>query len=469
MNHRIAYKSLVALAVVVCTVAAFVAGQAAYKAVQKGERSRSLLMYGSVLRLAGRTPLAGSANTLAKQIDLRPYELFSKVEHQLYAYYVEKIHDSTPLAQGTADWMIDSLGDPYSRFLDPLQYEAYLARLKGDYAGIGALLACRRVPAGSGEEDLLRELIRQEPPPDRMPDLLFEPEDINTVQRDANGEVRYRFPVVVLAPVRGGPAEAAGLRPGDVVRKVNGKFTFRRNLDSLDEMLLVPRTGRVKLTVTRSGSPKPVDLEVPLALTHVPPVAARYHERVGIIAVRTMGPGVADEVRAKVREQTARGVSGIILDLRCNAEGEEAEVCRLASMFVPDGVLLRVKERGGQWRDVRADASRGVGKVNKLAVLVDETTAGPAEALAAVLKARGAGRLFGATTFGLGIRQTLFELPGKSAILLTTGLVTVPLPDGSLMELEGKGVSPDVEVAAPEGGRDAVLDRAIEWLESKGA
>ncbi|MBI3945477.1 MAG: PDZ domain-containing protein [Armatimonadetes bacterium] len=464
------FRSLAVAALLLFIVAAFAAGQAVCRVVQHGQRPNSLVMYGSVLRVAGRTPLVGPARSLADQTDLRPYELFSKVEHQLHAYYVEKIQDGTPLALGTADWMLDSLGDPYSRFLEAEQLSAYIRRLKGDYAGIGAALAAQRVPVRGDEDEVLRDLVRQEQESGHRPDLLLEAEDINAVERDGNSEVRYRFHIVVVATAPGGPAETAGLRPGDVIRKVDGKLVFRRNLDSLDGLLLVPTTGRVKLTVTRKGATKPVDLEVPLGITHVPPVAARRRDRAGVIAVRTLGPGVAEQVREKVREMVATGASGIVLDLRRNGEGDAAEVRSLASVFIRDGVLLRVKERGGQWRDVRADASRAVGRAPRLAVLVDGTTAGPAEAVAAALKVRGAGRLFGATTFGLGSRQALFDAPGKSGVLLTTGLVTAPLPAGGLMDLEGEGVAPDVAVPPGAGGAsDPVLERAVEWIGSGAA
>lgn len=464
---RIGVKSTVAiLALIAVTVGAFAAGTAAYRTVQRNQRSRSLVLYGSMLQIAGQAPLTASSSRLSQQVNLRPVELFSKVEQQLHAYYVEKIQDHSILAFGTADSMVDSLGDPASRFLEPAQLRAYTQRQEGVYAGIGAILAARRVPltpAKEGEGGSAAEAPLEEDP-EAMPKY-DDPVDLNTVEQDASGTPKARFEVFIAATVPGGPAEEAGLLPGDTIHKVNGKLVFARNLDSLDEMLAVPTSGSAKITVMRKGTPKPIEKTVPFRVTRLQPVSARKAGDVGVITLRGLGPGVADAVRARLRELQAGPVRGIVLDLRNVADGDFSEACAVANLFVTDGVLLKVKEAGGKWKDVPGNpAGTAATRINRLAVLVDETTAGPAEAVAAVVKARAVGHLIGGTTLGRAGRQQLFRTDGGTGVLLTTGLFAAPRPGGGLLELEGTGIAPDTAVSPKGGAQDVVLERALQWI-----
>lgn len=458
MRIRLKHTAVM-LALLVVSMGAFAAGQAVSRMVQQNERSRSLALYGSVLRIAGRSPLSLPPPNLAKQTDLRPVEIFLSVERKLRAHYYEKIEDDTVLALGTADGMLDSLGDPYSRFLEPEQLEAYLARQHGVYAGIGAVLGVRKYQPGTGSD---QSKTAPEEDKDAWP-AYGDPEDSNAVARTADGTPLYLNEVYIVSTIPGGPAEEAGLQPGDAIRKVNGKLVFKRNLDSLDAMLLTPREGSVKLTVARKTVAKPITVTVPFRETRVDPVSARVVDGVGVIAVRTLGPGVADQVRAKAREMLSAHVNGLVLDLRRNADGSFAEACALAGAFVPSGVLASFKERGGKIVDVQAGSFGNVIEPPRLAVLVDDTTAGPAEAVAAALKARGAGRLLGTTTRGIAGRQELFRVPGGSGILLTTGLYLAPTTGPGRM-VDGKGVVPDVAVTARDSTQDLALRRAVAWI-----
>ncbi|NLC56225.1 MAG: PDZ domain-containing protein, partial [Armatimonadetes bacterium] len=410
-KHAVVVVMLLAL-----SVGAFAGGGAVYRMVRRNDQSQSLALYGSVLRIAGRSPLSAPPAKLSKQTDLRPVDLFLKVEGRLRAHYYEKIEDDTRLAFGTADGMLDSLNDPYSRFLEPEQVQAYLDRQRGIYAGIGAVLGVRKYQAPEPTDPSKMTEEDKEAWP-----TYGDPEDANAIARKPDGTPLHLNEVYVISTMPGSPAEQARIQPGDAIRKVNGKLIFRRNLDSLDAMLLTARDGSVRLSITRPGVAKPIDLTVPLRETRVVPVSARVDDGVGVITVRTLGPGVADQVRAKARELLAARVNGIVLDLRRNGDGDYAEACALASAFVSGGTVAVVKEQGGKMVDVPAEGSETI-KTPRLAALVDNTTSGPAEVLAAAIKARGAGRLLGTTTHGRVSRQELFRMPGGTAVLLTTGL-----------------------------------------------
>ncbi|HOM81687.1 MAG TPA: S41 family peptidase [Armatimonadota bacterium] len=445
---------------------AFTAGGSAYRLVQRNRQTRSLEMYGSVLRIAGRSPLALPAGNLAKQTDLRPLDLFSNVERRLRANYYEKIENDTVLAFGTADNMLDSLGDPYSRYLEPDQLKAYAERQRGIYRGIGAVLDVRKEQPPANQSGKPEQGAPEEDE-DSWP-AYDDPVDLNSVARSPEGTPLYRYEVFVVATVPGGPAEAAGLLPGDVIRKVNGKFIFTKNLDTLERMLLMPVEGSVRLAIQREGTAKPIDLSVPMRETRVDLVTSRVVDGVGVITIRALGLGAADGVKAKLREMAASRVSGVVLDLRRNAEGTFEEACAVASLFVPQGPVAWLKEQGGKMRAVNASAPNGRPEERRLAVLIDDTTAGPAELVAAAVKGRGVGRLLGVTTRGRAGRQELFRMPGDSAILLTTGLFFGPTAQAPLL-IEGKGVVPDVAVTARGSAQDQALQRAIAWIKSGGA
>ncbi len=457
-------RSAVAAALLLFVIAAFVAGTAAYRVVRHNQQSQGLALYGSVLRVAMRSPLSLPSSSLSKQTDLRPLDTFTNVERRLRANYVEKIEDNTVLAFGTADNMLDSLDDPQSRFLEPEQLKAYSERLQGTYWGIGAVLATkeRQLADDNKKEDQEEDAAPAGSEDDRDAVPAFDdPFDINAV----------RYEVFVVTTMPGSPAEKAGLRAGDTLRKVNGKYIYAKNLDTLETVLLTKREGSIRVEVTRKATPKPFTLTVPFGVTRTPLVSGRVQDGVGIVNLRVVGPGAADALRAKVREMMTAHVSGIVLDLRRDGDGNVKEAIAVASTFIGDGSVATLKERGGKLVDVPTEAGRAIGSIPRLAVLVDETTNGPAELVAAALKARGVGRLFGTVTLGRAGRQEIFPLPGNAAALMTTALFFPPAPHAA-EQIEGKGVVPDVAVSSPKDGEqasDQALQRALAWAKNGAA
>lgn len=456
------------LALMAFVVGAFAAGGSAYRLAQHSRQARGLELYGSVLRIAGRSPLSLPAGNLSKQTDLRPLDLFSNVERRLRANYYEKIEDDTILAFGTVDNMIDSLGDPYSRFLEPDQLKAYAESQQGIFRGIGAVLGVRKEQTPPSDQESRRPEPGSAEDDENSWPAYDDPVDANSVARSPDGTPLHRYEVFVVATVPGGPAEAAGLQPGDVLRKVNGKFIFTKNLDTLDRMLLMPTEGTVRLAIRREGTAKPIDASLTMRETRIEPVAGRTSEGVGVVTLRTLGPGAAAGVKARLGEMAAARVSGVVLDLRRNTAGSFEEACSVASLFAPEGPVTWLKEQGGKMRAIPAEAGGAPVKVERLAVLVDDTTAGPAELVAAAVKGRGVGRLLGVTTQGRAGRQELFRMPGDSAILLTTALFFAPA-SGTPQLIEGKGVVPDVAVTTRGSTQDKALERAIAWIKSGGA
>lgn len=471
MRKRLKGAAVLA-ALALFAVGAFAAGRAGSRLVRRDEgRARDLALYASLVRFAGRSPLTVTSGGLSKQSDLRPLNVFGNVEQRLRANYYKKIEDNRTLAFGTADGMVDSLGDPYSRFFEPDQLKSYIDRQAGIYSGIGAILGVRRVPLKTADE--LTQDERDQAVEDRnaMP-AYDDPVDSDCVERNSDGNPVARFDVVITSVVPGGPAEGAGLRPGDVIHKVNGKLVFARNLDSLEEMLLVPTQGEVKISVLRKGVHKQIEATVPFRVTRIQPVVeSRGADGAGVITIRTLGPGTADAVRTQVRSLLAARVPGIVLDLRKDGDGDFKEACRVASIFLSEGSVATVKAQGGKYAPVSVEPGLFVGKVAHVAVLVDETTSGPAELVAGALQARGVAKVVGQVTSGHAQRQELYRMPGDSGILLTTGLFYEPVAGapGTTGVVDGKGITPDVVVAPKEGAGDVALQRALTWIKDGAA
>lgn len=378
-----------------------------------------------------------------------PVEVFETVLKSLQSEYVDKITDQKKLTYGAIESMVAALHDPYSQFLTPERLKALEEAEQGQFHGLGAIILPER-----------------------------------TTFKDVTYE---RLLVANVLP--GSPAEKAGIQPGDVIRKVNGKFFFQIPNDVLPEdmdpntlkellpdskdleengfltykeaMELLSADGKtVGLVVQRTGQPKPMDLKVALAPTKVAPVEAKVLESgVGYLAIRGFTKDSHQEVEKAIKQLRQEGVKSLIVDLRNSFGGSLTEAGTVAGQFFegPLGFVVRQKPGKTPIRTVIGERFGG-----KVVVLVNRATIGSSELLAAALAEQLKAPVVGATTFGDGLDQTLIPLEDGSAIQLTTGKFLT----SSSVDYNGKGIKPSNPVA---GAPEKQLEAAVALARSAGA
>jgi len=280
-----------------------------------------------------------------------------------------------------------------------------------------------------------------------------------------------RFVVETTAP--GGPADKAGLRPGDRILGVgaadfgsqSGQVVFDALLRAVDES-----AGKaVRVVVLRGRETLTLDL-VPERL---PPFFAfdmGQKEGVAHVAITAFYPGVAAATEALVAKALEGGAKGVVLDLRGNAGGRVDETLSVLGLFAPKGTLAYIRDARGQEVEESHTRARPPFAGTRVAVLIDKDSASSSEILAAAIQAHGLGLVVGERSYGKGSIQTVYPLDTSGgAVKMTIGFYRDPLG----RRIDGVGVEPDIE--APVDGQgprplygqpDAGFAAAAEWIAS---
>jgi carboxyl-terminal processing protease len=265
----------------------------------------------------------------------------------------------------------------------------------------------------------------------------------------------------------GGPAQKAGLEPGDVLLAVDGKPAGALDADGLGALLRGKIGTVVRVSIERDGKPLPGPVSIVRAQVTPPEVTARMLPGdVGYVALRTFGEKAGDGVRDAVRSLEAKGAKALVLDLRGNGGGYESAAVKVASVFINGGTVVSNVSNGGK-RVVQKAAGDALPAL-PLAVLVDRDSASGSELTAAALQDAHAAMLVGTRTFGKGVAQEMFPLPDGSAMKLTTSRYYTPAG----RDIDKIGLTPDITVEQTSGaqtgvvGHDPQLDRALQALSS---
>lgn len=284
------------------------------------------------------------------------------------------------------------------------------------------------------------------------------------IQLDEAGNLK------VVTPIEGTPAQRAGIKRGDIIRRIEKDSTLGITLLQAVDRITGPAGTKVTISIEREGMDEPFD--VTLTRAQIPIYTVKGWERngpsendwnwfideqsgVGYVRLTQFTENTSRDFDNAIRAMQARGLKGLILDMRFNPGGLLSQAVAIANRFVDDGVIVSQHDARGFQTD-RQVARRGLATLNRIpvAVLVNEGSASASEIVAGVLQdyAKG-GRisaiLVGATTYGKGSVQNVYDLAdGVAALKLTTQYYK--LPGGRLIHrrpgAEGWGVAPDIEV-----------------------
>ncbi|MEH6942648.1 S41 family peptidase [Bacillus sp. JJ722] len=319
------------------------------------------------------------------------YETFDTIENQ---YYTDV--DEETLVNGAINGMIDSLDDPYSDYMDIEEAENFHNTISSSFEGIGAEIQ----------------------------------------EKDSK--------IVIVSPIKGSPAEKAGLKPNDVVLSVDGK-----SLDGLSSTEAVAKIRgkkgtKVALMVQR-GQEEPFKVNITRDTIPIETVYAEMLDNnIAKVHVTSFSDDTFKELTHALEEMQAKGMKGLVLDLRGNPGGFMDQAMQIASMFVPDGkAIFQIEDRNGNKQVVKSE-NTDVFEF-PVVVLVDEGSASASEIVAAAVKESAGIPIVGEKTFGKGTIQTAKDLEDGSNIKYTTGKWLTP--NGTW--IHKKGIEPDVKVALP--------------------
>lgn len=256
---------------------------------------------------------------------------------------------------------------------------------------------------------------------------------------------------VLASVIKDSPADKAGLKSGDVIEYIDTKATRDISLYDAQQLLLGEPGSKVNLRVLRAGA-KPQTITVTRGAYKVPNAESKVEEgKIGVVKIYSLEAGEAADIRTQVENLKKQGVDKVILDLRGVATGTLEEAANVSNLFIKDGTLAQIIGRENKpTKTFTADPSKVVFE-GKVATLIDYSTAGAAEAIAAAMLDRKRGEVIGEKSFGSGTEQQLFTLREGDGLLLTTSKWASASGKTFLGDKrDNSGITPSVEVKRPE-------------------
>ncbi len=314
--------------------------------------------------------------------------------------YVEPVADDK-LVTNSLKGMLTGL-DPHSDYMTESEYQEMLDDNSGEFAGIGA------------------ELTREDNRPK------------------------------VIAPIEDTPAAKAGVKPGDIILKINGKITDGLSLKDVVDELRGPADTKVLITIGRRDR-KPFDVSLTRAIIHVASVKWKLEpQNIGYARITTFEERTQQEFTAAIdamKGQAGGKLDGFVLDLRNDPGGLLDEAVHVTGDFLDGGTVVSTKGRDEDDNRVYAAPANGDRlKGVPVVVLINGASASASEIVAGALQDRHRATLLGTKSFGKGSVQTIIPLDGRGALRLTTARYYTP----SGRSIQAQGIVPDVVVAPPK-------------------
>ncbi|PXA98248.1 peptidase S41 [Nostoc sp. 3335mG] len=349
----------------------------------------------SALALA---PIATSAMAGVDSSTYRELDIFMEVFNRVKAEYVDKVDDKK-LVDGAIQGMLSAL-DPHSSFADGLDFDNLKIQTEGEYGGLGLVVT---------EQD---------------------------------GAVK------VIAPTEDTPAARAGIKSGDFITHIDGKFIVGGTLDeAIQQMRGKPGT-KITLTIVRPGADKPLTFGLVREVIVTKPVKWEIREGVGYININTFTATTTTDTRnaiAEIEKKLGHKPLGYVVDLRANGGGLLSEAIGVSDIFLDRGEI--VSQRGREKSDIEryyaesmvpGDLAKGLPVI----VLVDAGTASASEIVAGALQDHHRAVVMGERSFGKGSVQSILQMGPRSALRLTTARYYTP----SGHSVQEGGIKPDLAV-----------------------
>jgi len=321
------------------------------------------------------------------------------------------------LLDGIKTGLAKASGDNYTVYFNPDQTQEFYSDLNGSFEGIGAAL---------GFEDNI---------------------------------------VVVVTPIKGFPAEAAGLRAKDAIIKIDGNDAVGISVEEAVTKIRGPAGTDVTLTIVRDG--EQIDITITRATITIPSVESKYlaDGKIGYIQISRFAEDTSSLALRAAQDFKSNNVEGVILDVRNDGGGYVTAAVNVASLWLDKEVVFDQKSGGVSQGLHRANGAPLLNGIPTI-VLINEGSASASEIVSGALKDNSVATIVGMKSFGKGSVQDLVNLKDGSTLKVT--IARWYTPNG--INIDKEGITPDVEVkftdADFKNGTDSQLNKALEVIKT---
>lgn len=330
---------------------------------------------------------------------------FQLIENRFYTEV-----DRDKVADGAINGMIAALNDPYSVYMDKATAKQFSESIEGTFSGIGAEVTLE------------------------------------------NGQV------TVVAPIKGSPAEKAGIHAKDVLLSVNEEDLSGLDIHEAVAKIKGPKGTKAKLKVLRPGLSQPIEFVLVRDDIKMETVRAEMLEQsIGKIEIAQFSQNTAKRFLEELNRLEQDGMKGLIIDVRNDPGGILPIVISMAEPFVPEGKpIVQVEARDGKL-DATVSKNTNGPKTYPIAVLINKGSASASEIMAAALQESGSAKLIGESTFGKGTVQMSYDQEMGDGSLLKVTVAKWLTPKGNW--IHENGIEPDIAVEQPDYFRVAPLNK----------
>lgn len=335
-------------------------------------------------------------------------ERINEVKSMIDKNYYKKADDYDVL-MGMLKGAVSSLNDPYSYYMTEDEYKKFNEETDGEFAGLGIYVS------GSIDDNL----------------------------------------ITIVSPMKGTPADRAGLKTDDKIIKINGEDFTADKMDDAVKIMRGKPGEKVKITILRrdkNGKAQFLDFDIVREIIKVQTVSSKLlKDNIGYISISGFDTPTYNDFNKQYKELKKQGMTKLILDLRNNPGGLLTTSTQVVNTFLDGGLIMYTLDKQNNKETI--NATKGADDI-KIVVLVNKGSASASEIVAGALKDRKRATIVGTQTFGKGIVQTVYNMPDGEGLKLTTSAYYTP----SGVNIHGKGIAPDVKVELNEEVKTISID-----------
>lgn len=344
------------------------------------------------------------------------FSLFWEAWERLEKEYVEPQEiDTQQMIYGAISGMFDSLGDPYTVFMNPEESKIFSEDISGKFEGVGMEIGIRK------------------------------------------GELQ------VVAPLEGTPAQKVGLKARDKIVKINGESSLEMSTEEAVVLIRGQKGTEVTLTIFREGWEEPRDFKLIREVINIPSLKWELKEGdIAYIRIYHFTERASYDFNNAAKEILNSPAKKIVLDLRNNPGGYLEVAQNISGWFLKRNQIIAIEDFGGKREEDKYETEKdGLLSDYPLVCLINEGTASGAEIMAGALKDNRNIVLIGERSFGKGLVQEVFELKDGSKLKITIAKWLTPKRDS----INETGIAPDIEIKISESEeKDLQLEKAIEII-----
>ncbi len=347
--------------------------------------------------------------------------IFGKVRSVINKYYLWKEDiDENKLQESAIAGYVEGLGDPYTEYISKDEMKEFTEEITGTFYGIGIYMTADNQKG-----------------------------------------------IIVYYPIPESPAEKAGIKAGDIIKKVDGKEFGYEEFNEIADYIKGKEGTNVKLTIERDG--EQMDLDITREKITTNPITTEILEgNIGYVKVPSFDDETADHFKEKVDGIIKEGAKSLIIDLRNNGGGILDESTQIADFFLEKGKTIITTKDNKDSQDVTKSKQDPIFDL-PIVILSNKNTASASEILIGALKDNGRAKIIGKKTYGKGVIQTVITLADGSGVKITTAEYYTPSGEA----INKVGIKPDIEIELPDKVTniyaidkkdDTQLQKAIEEL-----